>query len=93
MQKRSVAGIRVCTWLWLIMMGLTLVTWGIGHAGLGGLELSMPVLGIALIKAQMLADYFMGLKRVQGLWRWLITLWLILPGGLIATAFVLAGDS
>ncbi len=48
------------------------------------------VLGFALIKGQTVADYFMGLKRVQGPWRWPVTLWLLIPGGLITTAFVLA---
>jgi cytochrome c oxidase subunit 4 len=91
MQKRTVAGIRACTWVWLIMMLLTLITWGIGRSGLGGLELSLLVLGFALVKGQMVGDYFMGLKRLRGFWRWPVTLWLVIPGGLIATAFVLAG--
>ena len=50
MQKRTVAGMRACTWVWVIMMLLTLVTWGIGRSGLGGLELSLLVLGFALTR-------------------------------------------
>lgn len=90
MHKRTVAGIRACTWVWLIMMLLTLITWGIGRSGPGGLELSLLVLGFALLKGWMLGEYFMGLKRVRGLWRWPVALWLAVPGGLITTAFVLA---
>ena len=91
MKKRTVAGIRACTWVWLIMMGLTLVTWAIGESGLQGVELSLLVLGFALLKGQMVGDYFMGLMRVKGFWRWPVTLWLLIPGGLITTAFLVAG--
>jgi len=38
----------------------------------------------------MLGDYFMGLKGLKGPWRWVIFLWLFIPGTLIATAFVLS---
>lgn len=72
------------------MLGLTLVTFAIGAAGLGGLSLSLTVLGLALVKGQLVGDYFMGLKAVQGPWRWVIVLWLLLPGALIGLAFTLA---
>ena len=88
--KHTVAGIRVCTWAWLIMMSLTLVTYLIGQAGLSGLSVSLTVLGIALVKGQMVGDLFMGLKPVRGFWRWPVTLWLFIPGALVTTAFVLA---
>ncbi|MCU7906613.1 MAG: cytochrome C oxidase subunit IV family protein [Candidatus Thiodiazotropha sp. (ex Epidulcina cf. delphinae)] len=91
MKKRTVLGIRTCTWIWLIMMGLTLVTYTIGQAGLGGLSASLTVLVIALLKGQMVGDYFMGLKRLRGFWRWPVSLWLFLPGGLISVAFTLVG--
>jgi len=83
-------GLRRCTWVWLIMLGLTLVTWAIGRAGLGGLHLSLLVLGLAILKGQLVGDWFMGLRRVRGFWRWPVTLWLLVPGGLIGVAFVLA---
>jgi cytochrome c oxidase subunit IV len=87
MQRRW---LRPCTWVYLAMLGLTLVTFGIGAAGLGGLTLSLSVLGLALIKGQMVGDYFMGLQAVKGPWRWVIALWLLLPGALISLAFTLA---
>jgi len=73
-------------------MGLTLVTFAIGVAGLSGLTVSLSVLGLALVKGQMVGDYFMGLKAVQGPWRWVIALWLMLPGALIGLAFTLAAQ-
>ncbi|MCU7931555.1 MAG: cytochrome C oxidase subunit IV family protein [Candidatus Thiodiazotropha sp. (ex Codakia rugifera)] len=91
MKKRTVLGIRACTWVWLLMMSLTLITYMIGQVGVGGVSASMTVLGFALIKGQMLGDYFMGLKRLSGFWRWPVSLWLFLPGGLISAAFMLVG--
>ena len=72
------------------MIVLTLVTYLIGQAGLGGLSVSLTVLGLALVKGQLVGDFFMGLKRVRGFWRWPVTLWLLIPGGLVTAAFVLA---
>jgi len=82
--------LRPCTLVYLVMMELTLVTFAIGMAGLSGLEVSPAVLAFALIKGQILGDYFLGLKGVRGLWRWVIFLWLFIPGALIAIAFVLS---
>ena len=82
--------LRPCTWVYLAMLGLTLVTFAIGAAGLGGLTVSLAVLGLALVKGQMVGDYFMGLKAIQGPWRWVVALWLLLPGALIGVAFTLA---
>lgn len=90
MHNRDQFIIRPCTWVWLIMMGLTLVTWFIGHTGQEGLNVSLLVLGLALLKGQLLGDYFMGLKPLQSFWRWPVTLWLLLPGGLITSAFIWA---
>ncbi|MEW8430775.1 MAG: cytochrome C oxidase subunit IV family protein [gamma proteobacterium symbiont of Ctena orbiculata] len=91
MTRRTVFGIRACTWVWLIMMGLTLTTYLIGRFAISGLGVSLTVLVFALIKGQMVGDYFMGLKRVRGFWRWPVSLWLFLPGGLIGAAFTLVG--
>lgn len=91
MKKRTILGVRACTWVWLIMMGLTLVTYLVGQLGLGGITASLTVLAFALIKGQMVGDYFMGLKRISGFWRWPVAIWLFLPGGLISVAFALVG--
>lgn len=82
--------IRPCTRVYLVMIGLTLVTFAIGVLGLGGLGASLSVLAFALIKGQMVGDYFMGLKGLKGIWRWVVFLWLFIPGALITTAFVLS---
>ena len=80
--------IRPCTLVYLVLMALTFTTWYIGISGMSGIGISLAVLGIALIKGQMIGDYFMGLKAVSGFWRWVVFIWLFVPGGLITFAFM-----
>ncbi|MEA3275426.1 MAG: cytochrome C oxidase subunit IV family protein [Pseudomonadota bacterium] len=82
---------RPCTIVYSVMLLLTLTTFVIGTLGMSGLWVSLLVLLFALIKGQMVGEYFMGLTRVRGLWHWVIFLWLFIPGILIGTAFYLAG--
>ena len=81
--------IRPCTVIYLILLTLTCATWYIGDSGLSGVGISLTVLAFALVKGQLIGDYFMGLKAVSGIWRWVIFIWLFVPGGLIATAFLI----
>jgi len=67
MQKRIILGLRACTWVWIIMMLLSLATYIIGQQGLSGLRISLLVLAFALLKGQLVATYFMGLGQVRGL--------------------------
>ena len=82
--------IRNCTLTYLIMVILTVATWAIGSIAEAGLELSLLVLLFAMVKGQMVGDFFMGLRVVKGFWRWVIFIWLFIPGALITIAFVLA---
>lgn len=43
----------------------------------------------ALFKGQLIGDWFMGLRGVRGIWRWVIITWLFVFGGLITLALVL----
>lgn len=83
--------IRPCTVVYLVMMAMTLFTWYAGVSGFSGLLVSLLVLGLSLIKGQLIGDYYMGLKWVSSGWRWLISGWLLLPGILISLAFYSAG--
>ena len=60
------------------------------RAGLAGLWVSLTVLAFALLKGHLVGDWFMGLRGVRGVWRWVVVLWLLIPGGLITVAFVLS---
>ncbi len=81
---------RPATLVYAAMIALTLVTWSIGKAGASGLGVSLLVLSLALAKGQMVGDWFIGLRPLRGIWRWVIVLWLLVPGTLIAVAFILA---
>lgn len=82
--------IRPCTLVYVSLMALTVLTWGIGRSGLSGLGLALMVLLLALFKGQLVGDWFMGLRGLRGIWRWVVVVWLALPGGLIATAFIMS---
>jgi cytochrome c oxidase subunit IV len=84
--------LRPCTRVYLLLLALTTVTLAVGHLGAGGPLASSTVLGIALLKGHLIGDDFMALKGVRGPWRWVILVWLTLVGGLVATAFLLAGS-
>jgi cytochrome c oxidase subunit 4 len=90
MGNRKIIGMRPCTFVYTSLVILTFVTFYIGEKGLGGIEIALFVLFIALIKGHLVGSYFMGLGGLKGLWRWPVTVWLILPGALITTAFILA---
>jgi len=90
MQKRILFGLRACTRVWLAMLLLTGITYGIGQQGLSGLHVSLTVLFLALLKGHLVGAWFMGLNRVRGFWRWPVTLWLLIPGGLISIAFIMS---
>lgn len=84
------AWIRSCTRIWLLLIGLSYVTYLIGVSAIEGLWAAPLVLGFAILKGQLIGDFYMGLRWVRGPWRWVIVLWLVVPGALITTAFVLA---
>ena len=90
MQKCIIFGLRACTWVWLVMLLLTGVTYAIGVQGYSGLYVSLTVLFLALLKGHLVGAYFMGLNRVRGFWHWPVTLWLVIPGGLISAAFIMS---
>ncbi|MES9884127.1 MAG: cytochrome C oxidase subunit IV family protein [Sedimenticola sp.] len=90
MDRKNTLGIRPCTWVYILLMGFTLVTFMVGQMEFSGLTVSLLVLLLALIKGQLVGAYFMGLGRLRGLWRWPVFIWLFIPGILISTAFYLS---
>jgi caa(3)-type oxidase subunit IV len=85
--------IRPCTLVYVVLIVLTVVTWAIGRSELSGFWLALLVLTFALVKGQLVGDWFMGLREVRGIWRWVIVIWLLIPGGLITWAFALSYGS
>ena len=86
----TVMNLRPCTWSWVILMGLTLAMLAVGQAGLGGIGIVSLVLLSTLVKTQLVADYFMGLKRTRLLWRAIVTVYLLLVIALIGLAYWLS---
>lgn len=87
---KTIYSVRPCTFVYIVLMVLTVITWLVGKAGLAGLEISLFVLAFALIKGLLIGDYYMGLRGIRGIWRWVIIIWLVMPGSLITWAFVSA---
>ena len=87
MNKPVTTMIRPCTRVWLVLVGLTLFALAIGKAGLGGPAIVAVLLVSTLIKTQLVADYFMGLKHSRLLWRMIVSIYLLLITGLIGLAY------
>jgi len=81
--------IRPCTRVWLALIILTCITYAIGEAGLGGVVIMLTVLGTAVVKVEMVANYFMGLRRTRWLWRGIVLGWLIVVSSLITVAYLM----
>ena len=81
--------LRPCTRVWLVLMILTCTTYAIGETGWSGTAVMLTVLGTAAVKVEMVASYFMGLRRTRWLWRGIVLGWLILVSGLITVAYLM----
>ena len=79
--------IRPCTWVWGILVGLTLAVLAVGQAGAEGPVVVFLLLFTTLVKTQMVADYFMGLKQTRLLWRVIVTVYLLIVISMIGLAY------
>jgi hypothetical protein len=75
--------------VWLALVVLTLLTYAVGRAGLGGPLVIIGILLSVALKGQMVADVFMGLRGVRSPWRWMVTGWLFIVLVLIGVAFAM----
>ena len=57
------------TIIWLILITLSSIAAYVGEFTESTDDLIAPLLIILIIKAQLIIDYFMGLKRVKTFWR------------------------
>ena len=90
---KNYRGLRPCTRVFLALVALTLVTWAIGESGTRGIGVSLFVLAVALFKGSLIGDWFMELGGLRSAWRWMVLVWLLVPGSLIGWAFVQASAS
>ena len=84
--------VRPCTLVWLGLLVLTGITYSIGRMELGGTQIVMLVLVITFIKSEMVAGFFMGLRKTSMLWRAIMASWLIIVGGGIAIAYLIGSN-
>ena len=78
---------KAATFNWLILLALTVLSFGVTKAGVPGSAALVPVLLATLFKGRIVIDRFMALQGVGGAWRWVVLGWLLLVLGLIGYAF------
>ena len=76
------------TVIWLVLVALTIMTFCLGEAGMTGKGVMLTLLAITMIKSQLVANYFMGLRHVSWLWRGIILGYFVVVGGMIAIAYL-----
>ncbi|MDP2248408.1 MAG: cytochrome C oxidase subunit IV family protein [Nitrosomonadales bacterium] len=75
--------------IWLILVVLTLLTYGIGETVMASWQVMLGLLFIAILKGQMVANYFMGLRHVAPWLRAIVLFYFLLIGGFIALAYLI----
>lgn len=79
--------------LWLLLLVVTGVTYGLGESGQMGHASMLPVLGIfgiAFAKGWVIINDFMELRHAPKLWRNLLLGWLLVVIGMILLAYWLS---
>jgi len=77
------------TVIWLMLVILTIATFSLGEAGMSGKYVMLTLLAITMIKSQLVANYFMGLRKSKFLWRAMMFGYFAIVGGLIAVAYLM----
>ena len=77
------------TVIWLVLMVLTIVTFSLGEAGMSGKGVMLSLLAITMVKSQLVANYFMALRKTKLLWRAIMFGYFVIVGGLIAVAYLM----
>lgn len=90
MQDTQIQSHQLSTVIWLLLFVLTIATFSIGEAGISSKEAMLGLLAITMIKSQMVANYFMGLRKTRLLWRGIMLGYFLIVSGLIALAYVMA---
>jgi len=78
------------TIIWLALVALTVMTFSLGEAGMSGKAVMLTLLVISMIKSQLVANYFMGLRKTKFLWRAIMFGYFVIVGSLIALAYLMS---
>lgn len=74
--------------IWITLITLTLLTYFIGESDLVGALPMLTMLTISLIKGQLVANFFMGLRSVSWGWRLIMPSYFLLVGSFVALAYL-----
>ena len=69
MSELKINSISKLTFIWLLLILLTISTAIIGYLKLSGFYIVGFILLTVFIKGALIIDYYMGLKNVRGFWR------------------------
>lgn len=78
------------TIIWLALILFTTMTYSIDLLGMSGKATMLALLAITMLKSQMVANYFMGLRKCGQLWRGIMFGYFLIVGSLIAIAYLMA---
>lgn len=76
------------TIIWLVLIIFTIMTYSLGKADISGKVAMLTLLAITMVKSQLVANYFMGLRKTKLLWRAIMFGYFIIVGSLIAVAYL-----
>jgi cytochrome c oxidase subunit IV len=76
------------TVIWLVLVVLTIMTFSLGEAGMSGKSVMLTLLAITMVKSQLVANYFMSLRKTRLMWRAIMFGYFAIVGSLIALAYL-----
>ena len=76
------------TVIWLVLVVLTIMTFSLGEAGMSGKSVMLTLLAITMVKCQLVANYFMALRKTRLMWRAIMFGYFAIVGSLIALAYL-----
>ncbi len=93
MSGQNSSSSKRATFVWILLIILTLATYAVGKAGLKGETVAGLLLLSVFIKGHFVIADFMGLRNVKKQWRFLVHGWLIFIVGMIGVAYRLGVGS
>ena len=78
------------TLIWITLVALTLLMFFMAQSDYQKQSFAIMILVSAWFKGQMIIDHFMGLRRVETLWRMVVSVWLIIVLGTILSVYLWA---
>ena len=83
---------KILEFIWFVLITLTLFAYILGYFKYINTLLVAVLLFTTFIKGQLVIDYFMGLKEIEGKYRLIPSIWLATTLILIAVAYYLPID-